>query len=664
MAEERLTAARALAAVATGLAGAVGIWWAIPYVNYVMRVTDLVNGYLPQAGLIGILLLAIVLNPVLRLLNPRWMFSSRQLALAAAVMLIACVIGGQGLMAWLPHVLGYVPFDVSSNGQLAEAYAQMDLPSFLFPDPIGLGKSTDVTARFVHELLPGESIPWGAWGPPLLGWAPLLLGCWLMTIGMAAIVYPQWRRNERLAFPLLETYRSLIAPPGPGRLFPPLFRSGLFWGSAGAVLLLFILQGFEYYYPDRIPRIPLAWNLRGLFTEGFLGSLPYQMVEGRLLFIMIGVTFFMPTRISFSIWFFAFAYGLHEAIVKSYMPPYYKSVVTDHRMGAMLAMTAAILWLGRAHWFRVLRCSFTRARSEEDRRDRTAGLAFLSGCAIMIGWFTYVGHVPILWSVFFTAFGFMISLLIARIVCETGMPFVRLDCAYQISLVKLAPIGWLGYNTLYFAIVTAILFPVSSILSPAAMATQAMALDEKASPRYRSRLVPVLIGCLVVGLVVCGAASLTATYHHSMTLDGREHPISNWGTGVFNNAHTDIQAWMHGRVDLPLYNQKAHIAFGVGLAGLLEWLSLRIPRWPLHPIGLLMANVWWSKRAWHSIFIGWLLKALILRYGGARVYRSARPVFLGMIMGTVFASVFWTLHSVAMVLLGRPYLTGVMDARF
>lgn len=644
------------------MAGAAGIWWATPYVNYVMRATDLTEGYIPQGALIGVLALVGIVNPLLGAVNEKWRLSSRQMALAVGVMLIACTTAGHGLMRWLPFVLAKIPANVSGNVTLAEAYAQMNLPAYLFPAPLGAGTSSSVVDYFLVELPVGESIPWGAWFRPLWGWGSFLIGCWMLMIGTAAIVLPQWRRNERLAFPLLEVYQPLLESPGPGRILPPLFRSRLFVGSTALIFLLFILQGFENYHPGHVPRIPLGWNMRRLFTEGFLRSLPGFLVEGRLLFIVIGATFFMPTRASFSIWFFIVAYGFYEAIAKNFFPPYHSDSVADHRMGAMLAMTAIILWLGRTHWLRVLRCSFSRARSEDDRRDRTAGLTFLLGCAIVTAWFAVVVHVPVFWAVFFTGFGFMISLLIARVVCETGLPFAGMDCAYRISLVKLAPASWLGPNTLYFAVVSSIVFAVSSGISPAAMATQAVVLDKKAGPTYRSRLSLLFIGCLVVGLVVGGMAALNASYHHSVTLDGVEQPVSSWGTTVFDNGDRDILAWARGIVDRPLYHQKTHIVFGAALTVALERLSLTMPRWPLHPIGMLMVKTWWAERAWTSICIGWLLKILLLRYGGARLYRAAAPVFLGMIMGTVLASIFWTLHAVAMVLLDKPYVTGIMDA--
>ena len=47
---------------------------------------------------------------------------------------------------------------------------------------------------------------------------------------------------------------------------------------------------------------------------------------------------------------------------------------------------------------------------------------------------------------------------------------------------------------------------------------------------------------------------------------------------------------------------------------------------------------------------------VLLRYGGARTYRAAQPAVIGLIVGEVFASVFWRLVPAVLAILGRPYI--------
>jgi hypothetical protein len=42
-----------------------------------------------------------------------------------------------------------------------------------------------------------------------------------------------------------------------------------------------------------------------------------------------------------------------------------------------------------------------------------------------------------------------------------------------------------------------------------------------------------------------------------------------------------------------------------------------------------------------SIFIAWMIKSAVLRYGGPRWYRKTLPFFLGMILGQYISGGMW-----------------------
>ena len=50
-------------------------------------------------------------------------------------------------------------------------------------------------------------------------------------------------------------------------------------------------------------------------------------------------------------------------------------------------------------------------------------------------------------------------------------------------------------------------------------------------------------------------------------------------------------------------------------------------------------------RAWFSIFLARLFKSVILRYGGAGVYRKSIPFFLGLVLGIFTTAGFWLIIS-------------------
>lgn len=73
----------------------------------------------------------------------------------------------------------------------------------------------------------------------------------------------------------------------------------------------------------------------------------------------------------------------------------------------------------------------------------------------------------------------------------------------------------------------------------------------------------------------------------------------------------------------------------------LLFMRYRFLWWPFHPLGFVFCGSSLTAWIWFSIFIGWLLKTLLLKYGGAKVYSNARPFFLGLILGQFTASGIW-----------------------
>ena len=89
-------------------------------------------------------------------------------------------------------------------------------------------------------------------------------------------------------------------------------------------------------------------------------------------------------------------------------------------------------------------------------------------------------------------------------------------------------------------------------------------------------------------------------------------------------------------------------AIGVGAATTLALgaLRFRFMWWPLHPLGYVLLGTmqqWLYAHIWFSIVLGWLFKALLVRYGGAKITQRARPFFLGLIVGDLLSGGLWAL---------------------
>lgn len=69
----------------------------------------------------------------------------------------------------------------------------------------------------------------------------------------------------------------------------------------------------------------------------------------------------------------------------------------------------------------------------------------------------------------------------------------------------------------------------------------------------------------------------------------------------------------------------------------------RLAWFPLHPLGYLMSFTWPLYHLWFSIFVGWLCKSLLGKYGGPETVHRTTPLFLGLALGDVAMMLFWIL---------------------
>ena len=650
-----LSVYRYLAALVVGLLGATFAWVGTPYIDLFINCNtyaiDMSDGYLPLGVMGFMMFVVLVVNPLLRRFTPRWALEPRQIALAFAIMLVGGFMGGDGLMRRLPYYTIGAAQRANQTKSIADMYATTGIRPSLFPEKIAFGLPTPLADAFIDCLpsvnpadpnSPLQPTPWRALAGPALRWGLLFLASWLAMLGMAQILIPQWRENERLPFPILQVQKYLVQEPGDGHLFPPLFQSRLFWFT---VLAIFCVKTTGYVardWPGVMPAIPLQWDISDCFTSTPWNMLPGNIKNGFLFFSIIGLAFFMRARITLSIWFFTVAYALYQMLTAAYRPPFQGGVVDEHRTGAMLALAVGVLWLGRRHFARVAGLLARAPNDAFEWQMKRALFMMLAGCAGVFAWMLWFG-LPVGWALFFVTLLLLTTLLVTRIVAETGLP-----CSQAVmhvgSLLYLAPLSWITPLTALFVSLFADFFQWASIANPGALASHALLLDDTATPRRRWRLSLLLVGIMVVGFLVCGGAHVYGTFHQNMTMDGKESPVNPWFYNTLNAYMMgDVRSVAEGIRPAVSYDRPAHLAFGAALAGGLEWASMSFPAWPLHPIGLLMLGSWYIDRMWQSIFIGWLLNRLVLRYGGNHAYRRAAPLFLGFIVGEVGTMIIWGL---------------------
>jgi hypothetical protein len=83
---------------------------------------------------------------------------------------------------------------------------------------------------------------------------------------------------------------------------------------------------------------------------------------------------------------------------------------------------------------------------------------------------------------------------------------------------------------------------------------------------------------------------------------------------------------------------------GLLITAALGYLRQRFTGWPIHPLGYAIATTQSMDYMWFPFFVAWLIKSIVLRYGGVKMYRRTLPLFLGLILGDYVVPALWGVY--------------------
>jgi hypothetical protein len=110
---------------------------------------------------------------------------------------------------------------------------------------------------------------------------------------------------------------------------------------------------------------------------------------------------------------------------------------------------------------------------------------------------------------------------------------------------------------------------------------------------------------------------------------------------ICNGITDKLDGWLRSPTG-PNWSGTMAIGIGAAMAAVLMSLKLRFPMLSLHPMAFPLAFSWTIDALLPAITLTWVIKALLLRYGGLRAHQRALPFFLGLIVGTATVGLFET----------------------
>ena len=157
---------------------------------------------------------------------------------------------------------------------------------------------------------------------------------------------------------------------------------------------------------------------------------------------------------------------------------------------------------------------------------------------------------------------------------------------------------------------------------------------------------PFAFACLLALAVAIASAILwdMQLYH---TLGASTANVNAYRINMAGSVWGRLSGWL-GQPHPPSGKALVAALVGVGITALLSFLRLRFVGFPLAPSAYVLNLTWANELFWLDVLVAWGFKAAILRYGGIRLYRSALPLFLGLILGDFVTGALWSLVGLAL----------------
>ena len=599
------------------------IWWLIELEVVRVGYPTIIH---PQANVIFIVFWLLLIGYALHKLSPRLGISQQELLTVHFMLCIVSCLCSWDMLQILMPIMSY-PFRFATPENDWRNLFWRNIPEWLTvsDEKTLLGYYEGGSSLYTLHYLK-------AWLAPVIAWSSFIFVLMVVLLCINTLLRIQWTEHERLSYPLTQLPLEMTNP----RL--RFFRNRLMWIGFSIAALISIVNLLNSIYPI-IPYIPVK-------RQGIGGGIRVSFYP-----FVIGMSFMMPQDLLFSCWAFYWLYKI-ELMIGDMMGwrnlprfPY----AAEQGFGVYMGLLIFALWIGRSHFIGLLRHLFTSSRSRfqlADSREpmpyRLAVIGIVFGI-IFLTVFSYKAGMS-LWVIpIFFGIYFLLSIMITRLRAELG--FIVHGHGYRPGIDPHTMIVT-GFGTWQLSTNTLTVFSMYIFfnraywVNPMPEHLEAFKMSERRNINLRHTAIAILLAA-AIGLVVSFWFLLDSFYRHGHD-SAHFHPHSLWYGRM---AYGQLENWLNypREADGPAL---AFMGGGFGLTAVLMFLRTRFLWWPLHPLGYVTADSWGMFNLWSCIFVAWVIKTIILRYGGLGSYRRAVPFFLGVALGDYIVGFIWSILSI------------------
>ena len=307
--------------------------------------------------------------------------------------------------------------------------------------------------------------------------------------------------------------------------------------------------------------------------------------------------------------------------------------------GGTIALALWFIGIAKDHFRSIFRKAFASDPSVDDTDEplshRATVFLFLGGSVVMIIWLVHFGGSLFL-ALANVIIGIAVFVTLAWTVTQGGLIFLQptfgtTEALATLTGSRLWPLRGLLVNFWNEAVFR---MDLREYLLPSLLNAH------KISDPVNLHRGSLLKSCMMA-IVVAFFVSLVATIWLPYARGGAMALPNTWTYLISPRLHF---RWAAAQSVIPWDFQPrwvAHFVGGFSLMLLMMWLRARISWFAFHPIGFIIASGYPLSRIWFSIFLGWLIKWAIMRWGGYKVYQTVRPFFFGLIIGDCLAGAIW-----------------------
>jgi hypothetical protein len=573
-----------------------------------------------------VIFFVVLFNFILRKYTPKYSMSNSEILIIYVMINMSSGMAAHGLMQLLLPIMGHAFWYATPENDWADLFHRY-LPNWLtVQDKDALkdhytGYSTFYTMAHLK-----------AWIIPVMFWTAFIFIFTFLMICINSIVRKQWVEKEKLAYPIIQLPYEMIDQSS------SFFRNKLMWIGFGIAGALDLMNGLHALIPS-MPYIHLKLtNIGSYFVSkpwNAVGWLPISFYP-----FVIGLAFFIPLDLSFSMWFFYLFWKAQRILwsVAGFSSTGgsfsgYKSII-EQSSGAYIALFVVALWASRKHLWLVIKKIFGIKNAIDDSDEpmsyRTATMGLIIG-SILLTVFCYQAGMSIWVAVIFFVVYYAIITSITRMRAEMGVPVHDMhNGGPDLLMTDLIGTRILGpQNVSILSLFWFFNRAHYSDIMPHQL--EGYKLAEKTNTRNKHLLIAMLVS-LFVGILATFWAFLH--FSHKVGMAGR---VEWFGWEPYNR----LQNWI-SNPSKPDYSTGLFLSIGFVTTLFFTFMRNRFIWWPLHPAGYAVSNSWGLDVTWFPILLSFIIKSFILKFGGLKAHRQVMPLFAGLILGEFVIGSIWS----------------------